>query len=182
MYNEKRGKMHKHFLKCFSLFLIFPTVILLSSCGEREKTEEDLILDLVNSIGRYAEKKDIDSLMLLLTEDYVDFEGRGKSETEDMANGYFNQYRGIAVNVLSTRIDAIDLPKASVQTEVAFSSGAAKVFRKLIRVSLDNYRISANLIKRDGLWQIQYAEWRYVTLNELFPESLSILRKIFPEL
>lgn len=161
---------------------IFLLIFFLNSCGEKEKTEEDLILDLVKNIGRFAEKKDNNSLMLLLTEDYVDFEGRGKSETEDMVNGYFRQYRGIAVNVLSTRIDEINLPEASVQTEVAFSSGAAKVFRKLIRVSLDNYRIKANLMKRDGSWQIQYAEWKYVTLNELFPESLSILKKIFPEL
>ena len=60
--------------------------------------------------------------------------------------------------------------------------GAAKVFRKLIRISLDNYRIKVNLIKQKGQWRIRYAEWKYVTLNELFPESLSILKKLFPEL
>ncbi|UCC40376.1 MAG: hypothetical protein JSV96_02685 [Candidatus Aminicenantes bacterium] len=174
--------MKKPFLKSLCLFFIFLLIFFLSFCGKKEKTDEDLIQERVKSIGTFAEKKDILSLMLLLTEDYVDFEGRGKVETEDMAKGYFNQYRGIAVNVLSTRIDGINLPEASVQTEVAFSSGAAKVFRKLIRVSLDNYRISAKLRKEEGQWRIQYAEWRYVTLNELFPESLSILKKIFPEL
>jgi hypothetical protein len=172
--------MKRNLLKDISLFLILSLAFLFTTCGE--KTEEDLILELVKNIGRYAEKKDVNSLMMLLTKDYTDFEGRGKSEAAEMANGYFRQYRGIAVNVLSTRIDEIDFPEASVQTEVAFSSGAAKVFRKLIRVSLDNYRIKAKLRKEEGQWRIQYAEWSYVTLNELFPESLSILKKIFPEL
>jgi len=172
--------MKRNLLKNISLGLILFLAFLLNSCGE--KTEEDLILELVKNIGKFAEKKDLDSLMMLLTEDYTDFEDRGKSETADMANGYFRQYRGIAINVLSTRIDEISLPEASVQTEIAFSSGAAKVFRKLIRVSLDNYRIKVKLRKEEGQWRIQYAEWNYVTLNELFPESLSILKKIFPEL
>jgi hypothetical protein len=144
-----------------------------------QKTDEDLILEFMERISRYAEKKDIDSIMVNLAYDYSDFEGRDKWEAKGMINGYFKQYRGIVIHVLSTRIEEISLPEAFVQSEVALSSGAAKVFRKLVRFSTENYRLTFKLIKRDERWQIQHAEWKYVTLDELYPESLTIFNKIF---
>jgi hypothetical protein len=172
--------MKIHSRKNLVIPIIFFLAFFLTSC--LEKTDEQLILELMEDIGEYAEKKDMSGIMTNLADDYRDFEGRGKKETQDMINEYYARYRGIAINVLSTQIDQIQSQKAIIQTEVAFSSGAAKVFRKLIRYSTENYRLKIRLIKRNDKWQIQYAEWRYVTLNELFPESLSILKKIFPDL
>lgn len=130
-------------------------------------------------IGKYAEKKDIDSLMMNLASDYSDFEGRNKREAKDLMDGYFQQYRGIVIHMLSTRVDEINPPEAFVQSEVALSSGAAKVFRKLVRFSTENYRLNIKLIKRDEKWQIQHAEWMSITFDELYPESLTIFNKIF---
>jgi len=48
-----------------------------------------------------------------------------------------------------------------------------------VKFSTENYRLNIRLIKRIEKWQIQHAEWRYVTFDELFPESLSIFNKIF---
>ena len=153
----------------FCLFLI--------SC--RGKSDEDQIMELMEKIGDFAENKDVGGVMACLGEDYRDFEGRGINETEEMIRGYFHQFKGIVVNVLSTRIDEIKTPEATIQTDVALSSGAAKVFRKLIRLSTDSYRLKMKLRKTNGFWKIQNAEWRYISFDELFPESLSIFRKIF---
>jgi hypothetical protein len=172
--------MKNHFQNGLIFLLIFSVVFFLTFC--QEKTDEDLIMEMMKNVGEHAEKKDMSSIMINLADDYQDFEGRGKKETQDLINKYFESYRGIAINVLSTQIEEIRSLEASMQTEVAFSSGAAKVFRKLARYSTENYRLKIKLIKRDDRWQIQYAEWTYVTLKELFPESLSILKKIFPDL
>lgn len=172
--------MKNHFQDGLIFSLIFFLTFFLTFC--KEKTNEELILEMMDDVGKYAEKKDMSSIMLNLADDYHDFEGRGKKETQDLINKYFENYRGIAVNVLSSRINEIRSLEASIQTEVAFSSGAAKVFRKLARYSTENYRLKIKLVKRDDRWQIQYAEWRYITLKELFPESLSILKKLFPDL
>ena len=172
--------MKTHFQNGLIFSLIFLLVLFLTFC--QEKTDEELILEMMEDVGEYAEKKDMSSIMINLADDYQDFEGRGRNETQDLINKYFESYRGIAVNVLSSRIDEIRSLEASIQTEVAFSSGAAKVLRKLARYSTENYRLKIKLVKRDDRWQIQHAEWRYVTLKELFPESLSILKKIFPDL
>jgi hypothetical protein len=172
--------MKNRFKRSLIISIIFFLVFFLTFC--QEKTDEQLILEMMEDVGKYAEKKDMSSIMMNLADDYHDFEGRGKKETQEMINEYYERYRGIAINVLSSQIDEIQSWEASIQTEVAFSSGAAKVFRKLIRYSTENYRLKIKLIKRNDRWQIQYAEWRYVTLDELFPESLSILKKIFPDL
>jgi len=170
--------MKNNFLsRCVFIVFLLLSVLLISSCVK--KTDEDLILEFMDKISRYAEKKDIDSIMMNLAYDYSDFEGRDKWEAKGMIDGYFKQYRGIVIHVLSTRVEEINLPEAFVQSEVALSSGAAKVFRKLVRFSTENYRLTLKLIKRDERWQIQHAEWKYVTLDELYPESLTIFNKIF---
>jgi len=162
------------------LAMIFILSAALSLFVCRAKTDEDLILELMEKIDKLAEKKDITGLMANLAENYSDFEARDKNATQAMVKDYFAHYKGIVIHVLSTRIDQIEPSAASIETEVALSSGAAEVFRKLVRFSTDNYRFKFRLIKIQGLWKIHYAEWKYISLNELYPESLTILKKIFP--
>jgi ketosteroid isomerase-like protein len=155
-----------------SLFLIFIS----SAC--REKTDKDMIHELMEELGRLAEKKDVEQIMNHLADDYSDFRGRGKEKTKEMLKSYFSHFRGIVIHMLGKRIIERDARNAVVQTEMALSSGAARVLRKLIRISTDNYRLKTKLVKREGRWLIRCAEWRYVSLDELFPESASILKEI----
>ena len=172
-----KSEMLNNFRTGFFIVLLGFLAFCLISCAG--KTDEDLILELMDRIGDCAEKKDIESLMANLAYDYSDFEGRDKQKAKDMIEDYFREYRGIVIHVLSTRIVEINTPEASVETEVALSSGAARVFRRLVRFSTENYRLKIDLIKRNEQWQVRDAEWRYVTFEELFPESLTIFNKIF---
>lgn len=169
--------MKNNFPFQFVMISALSFVFIFASCVK--KTDEDFILEFMEKIGRYAEKKDIDSIMMNLAYDYSDFEGRDKWKAKELIDGYFQQYTGIVIHMLSTRVDEINPPEAFVQSEVALSSGAAKVFRKLVRFSTENYRLKIKLIKRDERWQIQHAEWRFITLDELYPESLTVFNKIF---
>ena len=163
-----------------AIFLSLSLVFVLGSCGE--KSEEDVIRDLMEEVREYVEKKDIDSLLMYFAEDYKDFEGRDKNQTKAMINQYFLDFRGIVSHVLSTHIEEVTPVETSIQTDVLISSGGAKLFRKLIKYAGDYYRIKAKLVKREGLWRLQYAEWATISLEALFPESLSILKKIFPNI
>jgi len=162
-------------LGCVSCLLVL--AIFSPSCAK--KTEEDFISDFLGRIARLAEKKDVDGLLAVLSDDYKDFEGRTKASTEAMVRDYFARFRGIVIHILSTRIEKIELPQALLLTEVAISSGAAEVFRKFVKLSLDNYRFHFQLIKTGPTWRIQYAEWQYIPIGQLYPESTVILKKIF---
>ena len=151
---------------------------ILSAC--RPKNDQARILELIDRIGSLVKDKNASGLMSVVDEDYKDFENRSKKETEAMVRDYFRNYRGIVLHILGTRIDEIKEGEASVQTEVVLSSGAAEVFRKLFKAFGDFYRFDFKLLRAGGEWRISYAKWENVGLNDLFPESLSALKKIFP--
>lgn len=171
--------MREAFKKKQFVLLILAPFLLMTGCGQ--KTDEDLIRELMKEVGEHVEKKDLRGLLDLLEDDYSDFHGRNKSQTEGMVQTYFSQFRGIVLHILHTRIDELKAQEASIQCDVALSSGAARTFRKLIRVSTDNYRFRIKLTKKEDRWLIRYAEWSTIGFDELFPESLSILKKIFSD-
>ena len=164
----------------YIIILLIPSLLAILMCGG-PKTEEDQIRELMKEAGRHMEKKDISSLMGFLSDDYADYRGRDKDQTKNMVQTYFIEFRGIVVHVLFTRIDEINLGEATIRTDAALSSGSAKALRKLVPISTDNYRFMIKLIKKQGRWLIRYAEWKHIGIEDLFPESLSILKKLFPD-
>jgi hypothetical protein len=170
----KRGNIGRVLRVFFAVLLV---CLGLSFC--RKKTEEDLILETVDRIIRLAEKKDIGAVMTYFAADFSDFEGRDREGLRSLFSEYVSGRAGIVVHRLSSRVNSLESDRASLQTEVALSSGRAAAVRRLIRVSPDNYRITVELAKAGDRWLIRFAEWSYVNLDELFPEWLAIFNKIF---
>jgi len=136
---------------------------------------------MIAKMAVQVENKDARGLIAHLAEDYSDSEGRDRAKTASMVEQYFSRYRGIVIKVLASRIDLRSTQDAGVETDVAFYSGAASAFRKLIGFSGENYRFRFDLRKTNS-WMIQKAQWEYMPLTGLFPESLKILRELFPDL
>jgi hypothetical protein len=152
---------------------------LLVSC--HQKTESEIIAAMIADIAARAEKKDAEGLVANLAGNYVDFEGRDRAQTAAMVEEYFSRYRGIVLHVLSSRIVIGNDRDADVETDVAFYSGAASAFKKLIGFSGESYRFRF-VLQKTSAWKIQTAQWEYIPLSGLFPESLKILREMFPNL
>jgi hypothetical protein len=151
-------------------------------CGR--PSEEARVRELIERAAARAEKRDVRGLMDLFAPDYRDFEGRDKAGTVSLITDYLARYRGVVVHVLGVEAGPIAADgRAEVTCEVALSHGAAEILRKLIRVGSEYYRFRFEL-GRDGggEWRFAYAEWEQVDLADLFPESLAILKKLFPEL
>jgi ketosteroid isomerase-like protein len=173
------GKMPRmSFVKVIA-FTIFISAVLFLAC--RPKTDENRIRELLQEAAQDIEQKDISRLTGLLSDDYTDQWGRDKNQTKDMVETYFSEFRGIVIHVLGTRFDELDLAKASIQTDVALSSGAARALRKLVPASPDNYRFEITLVKKQDRWLITYARWKYIDIEELFPESLSLFKNLFQD-
>jgi hypothetical protein len=99
-----------------------------------------------------------------------------------MVQGYFNENQGIVVHMLGIRFTHLEDQYAEMEAEAILSSGGAKIFRKMIKYAGDIYHIRLKWNKDPESWKIQFAEWEYVPIDEIFPESLTILKKIFPNL
>lgn len=164
--------------------LAFSLVCLLlgvfAACGP--PSEKQRILRLVDGVRKAAEKKDIQGMAGFLSEDYADFEGRGKKETEELLRDYFRRYRGIVVHVLGTHFEEAGPDgETRLELEAVLSSGGGEMFRKLIRFSGEYYRFHIGVIKAGDLRRVRSARWEPVTAGDLFPESLAILKNLFPD-
>ena len=144
------------------------------------KSEEDLIRESIDQVGDFAEARDMKGVLRFISIDYSDDEERTIEDIEALLGEYFEKYRGIAVNILGTKILTVTVPEADVETEIALSSGAAKIFRKAVRYSGRFYRFKLKMVKEKETWRVKTASWESITLEDLFPESFKILKELFP--
>jgi ketosteroid isomerase-like protein len=149
------------------------------SCHERTSQEE--IAAVLADLAACVEDKDADGLVAHLADDYRDGDGRDRAATRAMAEGYFSRFRGIKIKLLSSRIAVAADNTAEAQADVSFFSGVASALRKAVGFSGENYRVTC-LFRRLDAWKMTEASWVYVPLEGLFPESLDILRGLFPDL
>jgi hypothetical protein len=163
-----------------ALFLLVLIWTALPSC--RQTTDEGLILDMFDRLSELAEKRDIDTMMTFFADDFVDFEGRDKAGLREFLSDYVRGRIGIVVHRLGSRVEDIEAGMATLKADIALSSGGAEALRRLVRISPDIYRLRIDLIKDAGSWRVRFAEWSGIGLGELFPESASVLRELFPNL
>lgn len=158
--------------------------VLLCAAACAKPSEEARARALLERAAALAEKRDVAGLAELFLPDYADFEGRDKTGTVRLIGDHLSRYRGVVIHVLGVRFKGIGTDgRADVECEVALSHGAAEVLRKLLRVGSEYYRFRFELRKPEaGEWRFFYAEWEETGLHDLLPESLDILRELFPDI
>ena len=148
----------------------------------RARSDEARIKGLLEEAVERAAKRDEAGLTRLLAPEYEDFEGRDAARTGELLRGYFDRYRGIVVHLLGVRIGrAAAGGLVPVECEVSLSHGAVEVLRKLFRYAGTCYRFRLEVRPepRAG-WRVASAAWEEVGPAGLFPESLDILKELFP--
>jgi hypothetical protein len=148
--------------------------------GCRGQSEEDAVAGVITAMAARVESRDADGLIGHLAEDYADYEGRDRAATREMAEEYFRRYRGIKAKLLSSRVTLGESGTATAEIDVSLYSGVASALRKAVGFDGENYRVSCRLSKSDR-WRLSEARWEYVPVSGLFPESLQVLRELFPD-
>jgi hypothetical protein len=164
------------------MLILWLTILLVNSHCGKGKSEADRIEEIFDEIARQVEEENTANLIHYLSEDFSDFEDRSREDISDLVEQYFQRYQNIVFHLLSTKVVFIRGLEAEVEVEISLSSGAARMFRRLIKFSGQLYRFNLELVKIRENWKIAYAEWRYITIEQLFPESFKVLKKIFPKL
>ena len=157
-------------------------VVLAVSCGG--PTRETRIRRFLGQTAALAEKNDYAGLMGRIASDFRDFEGRDKAETGALIQGHLVGRRGIVIHVLSVRAGETGSDGQNpVQAEILLSSGPAEALRRLLRYAGETYRLDLVLgPSGKGSWEIRYAAWEEVPVSGLFPESVKVLKELFPGL
>lgn len=161
------------------LFLFLAVPCLFFQC--RGKTNEEMVAAAIDDMAVRVEKRDAAGLVAHLAGNYADFEGRDRAAIQAMAEDYFKRYRGIKAKVLSSRVAMGEGGTVTAEIDVAFYSGAASALRKAVGFSTESYRVSCTF-RKEKTWQVVGARWEYVPVDGLFPESMKILRELFPDI
>jgi len=148
----------------------------------KKRDDKDRILDLIDLTAKYAEKKDTSKIVDLLSDDFNTINDQSKKDIRELLTKYFEKYKGVVINILSTNIIYIKSNKAEIETDVSLSSGISKVLRKIVQYYGETYRFKIILEKDLSEWKFEYAEWKYISITDLFPESYKMLKKMFPNI
>ena len=153
--SPKRIQLKKIICILFFIFILF-----ISNCSK--KTDKDKIMETINTIADLAEDRDLDELLRYLSDDYYDDEERDFNDIEDLVKKYFKRYRGIVIKIIKTKIIEIKTPDAIIETDISISSGAAKLLRKLARLTQFTYRFKVSLKKENEIWKVIKVSWAYI--------------------
>ena len=164
--------MRKHLI-----IILFLTILI--SCGTSSGRSE--IEETIYNTASAAEKRDVEEFMKIISKDYLDREERTRDDIEEKIKKYFNRFRGISVNILNVRTVNKGVNDAEIITEISFSSGIGKVFSKIFSSYGEVYRFYLLMLHMNKRWVVKSAEWEWMSLDEIYPESLKVLRELFPD-
>ncbi len=163
-------------LRCAVSSLVF--LMTLSFCGPG--TEEARFRRFFEAVIEQAEKGDLAGIVDRLAPDYLDFEGRNRDGARALVADYLENRRGIVIHLLSTRIEGRDPQgRTLARAEIMISSGAAEALRRLVSFTGEYFRFDFGLTEAGEGWLIRSAKWEHLATDELLPESLTAVKKLF---
>ncbi len=158
--------------------IILTLLFFLAGCGSSDK-RSDVEVAIYIAVDAVFEK-DINKFMKIVSEDYYDNGERTKTDIREKVEIYLNRFRGISVNILNIKTVKKDNENAEVVMEVNFSSGIGKMLSKIVRSYGETYRFNIKMVRKRDKWEVIDARWEWVSIDELYPESLKVLRELFP--
>ncbi len=138
------------------------------------------IEEIIYSAVSAAEEKDVEKFMKIISIEYLDEEERTKADIREKVKTYLNRFRGISVNILNIKTVNKSMTSAEVITEISFSSGIGKIFSKIVNSYGEVYRFNISMSLISKSWVVRRADWSWMSIDELYPESLKVLRELFP--
>lgn len=150
-------------LKLFALML---SIVILSSCSPTQD-KETVIKDLVNFVEISFEKHQGKKVKSIISENYLDLEGRKKKELEGLITFYLFRHKNIH---LLTHISKINFPpnNTCIVTLYAAMAGTSGKFKELLEsLQTDVYKFNFTLQLLDNDWLLQSSEWERATTSDI---------------
>jgi len=135
-------------------------------------------METIDGVSEAAENRDANRLLSFISDSYADSEERTKEDIKNLVEQNLTRHHGIVAKILATEIVTLQLLEATVKTDAVFSSGAAKMFRKLLNFTGSCYQFNLELIKENNIWKIKSAAWEHIALEDLLPDSVDIIKEL----
>jgi len=154
------------------------SLVIFTSCGPGDKKTEIEIA--IHKAVDAAAANDVEEFMTFIDYDYLDPEERTKQDIREKVDAHLNRFRVIAINILNIKTVEKTNDSATVIVEVNFSHGLGRMLTKIIRSAGESYRFHLQMTRRGKGWVTAAAEWEWMSIEDLYPESIRVLRELFP--
>jgi hypothetical protein len=124
-----------------------------------DKSDEELILGMIDDAVDAAVAKDIKGVMEHVSDSYKDEYGNDRDALKGLLFVYFRQYERINVYVRETEI-SVEGDRAEAAVKVVFTGGESlEDIGDMVPSSGGGYLLEMMLKKEDGDWKVTRSRW-----------------------
>jgi len=131
---------------------------LITACRHKP-SEEEQILQLIESVRQAAMEKDLSAILEVVSEDFQDRKERGKREIQGVLSFIFYRYRSINISIRRSEV-TVEGENGQAVVDVLFSRSATM---DPVSGSLPSdvalYKFVISLKKAAGVWKVIEGSW-----------------------
>jgi len=141
------------------IFVLLPVVMLSVLSCRGDRTDEELILGMIDDAVDAAVAKDIKGVMEHVSDSYKDEYGNDRDALKGLLFVYFRQYDRINVYVRETEI-TVEGDRAEAAVKVVFTGGESlEDIGDMVPNSGGGYLLEMTLEREDGDWMVVRSRW-----------------------
>lgn len=152
-------------------WLISALLVLLAACGGDGQDPADELRAWVGDAEAAVEARSIAQSSRLISDTYRDAEARDKRLINRTLLAYLHGHRAIH---LLTRIRQIEVSpegdRGGMAVFVAMAGVPIESAQALVSLTADFHRFDLQLVKTDGEWLLQSAQWQRAALTDFVPD------------
>lgn len=130
------------------------------SCSK--DTDEERIKNVIRSVQKAVERKEIISVLEHLSKSYTDPQGHDYDGIKGLLAFYFFRHRSISVYIPEISVFVTDGSAKAVFQTILGGGGDEKYAMPVLPEALGAYSFNVSFRKEDGKWKVISAEWMRV--------------------
>jgi hypothetical protein len=139
------------------ILLAIIAVVALTGCPGDKRSPEEQIRALVADAAQAAERKDVSSMVALISERYSDTQGQNRKALEGMLRLLFLRHESVHVY---TRIQEIALLPSDRARLTVYAALASLPIAGEAQLRGDLYRFDLELVRENRKWRVISAAWQ----------------------
>ena len=157
----------KHRFRLPVMLLLSICMVFLSSLScQRDRSDEDLIREMIDEAAGAAVEKDIKGVIENVSDSYKDEYGNDRDALKGLLFVYFRQYERINVYVRDAEI-SVEGNRAEANVKVVFTGGEnLEDIGDMVPSSGGGYLLEMKLEKESGDWMVTRSRWTDIGFME----------------
>ncbi len=154
-------------LRIHTILPLLCIIFAMTGCSDRPDTPEQRVRDYIAEGETAVEAREIMDVMLLISEEYKDTDGRSKKDLLRLLTVYILRHKSIHLLIQINQITFPGPQTSQVSLYAAMAGRPIKENTQLLSLSADLHRFDLKLKEEEGTWRLISGEWRRARQSDL---------------